>query len=433
MSPAAPVPLRLEAHLDADQLRARGVWLGLLRGDPTLTDPLTLPQWKALVQEALRHQLGALTYRLLADGSLAAGMPPEAGERLRAKYVEGAFQNAVLLRQTSRLVAEFLKARIPVMLLKGVHLCRFVYPEPGLRSMSDVDLMVPRDQLADAERVCLELGYGPLPRPDLEETCRRSNHLAKLFKRGAPVLELHWNIEHPTSPFRIDLPGLWSRARSAELEGVPVRLLSPEDLLLHLTLHGSYHHGFDWWALKGLVDIDAVIARHGAELDWGALAERANAWGASGFVYSTLRLTQALLDTPVEAGALAALRHEPSDEEMVELARQHVLSPELELPGPYLELAQAPGLRERWRLVRHGVFLPRETIEQTYGHGHPSVYRSYLRRVVDLVSRRGRLLMQTLLRTRIVQTALEREANRRRIAGWVRRRSGEPAARSKQG
>ena len=433
VSPAA-APQPLEAHLDAVQLLARRFWLTLLRGELTGANPDPTPaQWNSLVREALRHQLGALTYRLLTDGPFATRVPAEAERHLRAKYVEGAFQNAVLLRQTSRLIAQLDKAGIPVMLLKGVHLCRFVYSEPGLRSMSDVDLMVPRERLADAEQVCLQLGYGPVPRPSVEETCARSNHLAKLFKRGAPVLELHWTIELPTSPFRIDLAGLWARSRAAELEGVPVRLLAPEDLVLHLSLHGSYHHVFDWWALKGLVDLDAVLVRYGAELDWAALAERANAWGASGFVYSTLRLAETLLGTPVDPRVLTALRHEPGDEEVVELARRHVLSPELDLPEPYLQLARAPGLKERWRLVRHRVFLPRQTLEQTYGHGHPSVYRSYFRRVLDLLSRRGRLLLQALMRTRNVQSALEREANRRQLAGWVQRRSGDPSAGPRQG
>jgi hypothetical protein len=41
------------------------------------------------------------------------------------------------------------------------------------------------------------------------------------------------------------LDGLWSRSRVGELEGVPIRLLALEDLLLHLALHSSYHHRFD--------------------------------------------------------------------------------------------------------------------------------------------------------------------------------------------
>jgi hypothetical protein len=413
--------------LSSAQLAARGVWLAVLRQQAaSVTAQLDFGQWNFLADEALRYQLGGLTYRLLTDGPLAERVPGPVQQRLRAQYVDSAVQNAVYLRGTRGIAAALTGAGIPVLLLKGVHLCRFVYAEPALRSMADVDLMVPRDRLAEAERIVLALGYGPVPRPDLEEFCSRWHHLAKLYKPGAPVLEVHWTIERPVSPFRIDLAGLWSRARPAILEGVPVLLLAPEDLLLHVALHGSYHHGFNWSALKGVVDLDVVVAKHGAELDWDALAERANAWGVSGFIYTALRLATTILHTPVPAPVFDALRHEPADDAVVELARRHVLSTHLELPETYLALARDRGLRGRWKLLRHAVFLPREAMERLYGprRGAAALYPSFLRRVVDLLGRRSRLLFQALLKTKTLHSALEREANRDQIKSWVKRASG---------
>jgi hypothetical protein len=407
------------------RLAARRLWFSHLRGEALPGPSLSQSQWSFLAEEALHHQLAALTYRRLMDGPLADSVPAAVATRLRARYLDTAFKNAVLLRRTAELAAELAKEGIPVILLKGLHLARFVYAEPALRSMTDIDLLVPRERLAEAERIFLSLGYGPLPRPDLEEYTARSNHLAKLHKPGAPVLELHWTIELPTSPFHIDLDGLWARARATELQGVTVFLLAPEDLLLHLALHESYHHGFAWSALKGLVDLDAVVVRHAAELDWTVLAKRANTWGASGFIYTTLRLVKEILGTPIPTATFEALRHDPGDEAVIEAARQHVLSPELKLPEPYLELAGKTGLRERWSLIRRRVFLPRESMQQIYGLGssRASVYPSYLRRVADLLARRGHLLLHSLLRTRTVRSGLEREANRRRIERWIQHRS----------
>lgn len=417
-------PEGLDARLAPEQLAARRVWLSHLRGTPDPDEPgLTNSQWSSLVEEADRHHLTPLTYRLLEDGPFADRPPAALRARLRSSYELAAFRNAVLLRRTEEYAAALHRVGIPVILLKGIHLCRYVYPEPALRPMADVDLLVPRDRLAQVEQLFLDAGFGPVPRPDVEQFCTWSNHLAKLYKEGAPVLEVHWTIERPTAPFLIDLEGLWARARPVKLGGARVHVLATEDLLLHLSLHASYHHRFDWSALRGLVDIDRVVAH--CPVDWKALAERANAWGAAAFVYTTLRLTRELLGTPVPPSCFDSLRHEPDDEAVVELARQHVLSLELELPTAYLELADKPGLRERWRLIRHRVFLPRETLERLYGQGDEGVlvYSSYLRRVIDLLGRRGRLLLQALLRTKTVHFALVREANRRRIEGWVNDRA----------
>jgi hypothetical protein len=207
-------------------------------------------------------------------------------------------------------------------------------------------------------------------------------------------------------------------------------LLAPEDLLLHLCLHESYHHRFDWSALRGLLDIRTVLERH-PEVDWQVLAERANAWGggAAGFVYATFRLARELLGAPVPDRALELLAHEPADDAIVELAQQNILSPELVLPEPYLEVADQSGIR-RWRFIWNKVFLPRESLERMYGvhSASPIPVTSYFRRIVDLLGRRGKLLLQSLFRTRRVRSALRREANRKRIEGWVSRRAQGGAA-----
>lgn len=406
---------------------AHQVWLAHLRREADrIRVDLTPEGWIALAEEAQGHQLRGLTYRLLADGPYAQQVLPEVLERLRAVYLDTAMRNALLFRHTSRLVAALSDQGIPVILLKGLHLARYVYPEPALRNMADVDLMVPRDRLVEAERAFLDLGFGPLPRPDLAEFCTWSNHLAKLEKPGAPVIELHWGIERPTSPFRIDLGGLWERSRPTALERVPVRLLAPEDLLLHLALHCSYHHEFDRSALKGLVDVDVVVSHHGSAIDWTTVAGRANEWGASGFVYTTFRLAREILATPFPPSLLANLRHEPADEEVVDTAIRYTLSPQPGVPTPYLDLARSKNLRERARLLLENAFLPRATMERIYRlrPGTPIVFGYYVGRLLGLGVRRSRMVLSALLRSGEVQPALDRARDRLRIDDWVKGRPG---------
>jgi Uncharacterised nucleotidyltransferase len=406
---------------------AREAWFALLRGSAaTHAAKPAGDEWSLLAEEAVRHELGSLTYRLVSDSPWAADVPAEVQQRLRALYLKSAVRNAVLLRQTTEAAAALGRLGIPVMLLKGIHLCRFVYPEPALRVMADVDLMVPRDRLARAEQMFLERGFGPLPRADIEERCSWSNHLAKLQKEGAPVYELHWGIERPTSPFKIDLDGLWSRARKAALDDSEIHLLGPEDLLLHLAIHGSYHHGFDRAGLKALIDVNAVVKKHGGEIDWRVLAERANQWEASGFAYTTLRLAREILGTPVPEETLDSLVHRPEDEEVVEVASRFVLVPEVRLTKPYLALAGSPRLKERVAVVARAVFLPRQAMERAY-HLKPGsllLYPAYLWRLGDLLVRRGRLALSSLFRTRAVHPALERRDDKAVIASWVGRRAG---------
>jgi len=423
--PAAPAPVPPPV-LPAELLAAQEFWLGLLGGAGHGGGSLSARAWAILAEEAGRHHLQGLSYRRLADSAPGVEVPAHLLERLRAVYLATATRNAILFRQTSQLVKQLQQRDIPVILLKGMHLARFVYPEPGLRSMHDVDLLVPRHRLADAEQLFVAQGFGPLPRPDLASRVAWGHHLAKLEKAGAPVVELHWTIERPTSPFRLDLDGLWQRSRSAVLDGAPVRLLCPEDLLLHLSLHLSYHHRFERAALKGLVDIAAVVAAHGTEMDWEALARRATAWGSAGYLYTSLRLAQRMLSAPIPAPLLESLPHTAADDEILAVAERYIRTIRAELPPVYLELAQSRSPGNWARRLVGAVFLPRARMEELYGlrPGTVLVFPCYALRLAGLIRKRGGLLLGTLFRGRPVEETLQHEQDRARLEQWSPARPG---------
>ncbi len=418
---ARPAGADPEAYDIPDQVAAQRVWLALLRGETGAGHRLTDRQWRCVADEATRHHLRGVTYRRLADSTITTGIPDDVWERLRSFYLETATRNAVYFRQTSQIVKELAAWDVPVMLLKGIHLARFAYAEPGLRSMADIDIMVHREHLAVAEQVLLGRGYGPVPRPDIEEWCATNHHLDKLRKQGAPEMEVHWSIQRPANPFRLDLAGLWQRSESAMLDGAPVRLLSPEDLLLHLSLHLTYQHRFTRAALKGVMDIATVITAERNRIDWTTLAERATAWGASGCLYTTLRLATEILAAPVPPDLFRALPHQQADEEIVEPARRYILMLRAVLPTAYMRLARGGTLRDRAKLLLGAVFLPRERMEAVYAlrPGTPLVYPYYVVRLASLLRTRGSLLLHTLLRTRHIQRTLDRERDRLALDRWT--------------
>lgn len=394
--------------------------LALLRGEGRELGCPSEDEWPLLLGLSAQWQCGALTYRALEDARCLDRAPSGVRQRLRSVYLQSATRNALLFRDTARAAAMLGRADIPLMLLKGAHLARFVYPEPALRSMADLDLMVPRDRLIEAEEIFLGNGYGPTPRPDPVEFCTRSNHLAKLSTPGGTVVELHWTIERPTSPFAIDLEGLWARALTVPFENQVVRVLAPEDLLLHLALHVSFHHGFDRSAVKALVDIRHVVDHHRDALDWNALVARANAWGAGGFTYVTLRLAGDLLGTPVPASVFDTLEHSPVDEEAMVAAQHFVLLPST-LPKVFVEVARRTG-SDRWKWVLRRLFPTPMTMARLQGlpPGSLWVYPLYLVRLVGLLGRRGLLLLRAIMPGATRAGTLERESSRQHIEEWVR-------------
>lgn len=382
---------------------------------------LTPAVWDSVAAQSAQQKLGPLAYHRLITGLDALPMPEPVRERLRTFYAVGQLRTTLLLRDATHVIGALQAAGLSVMVLKGLHLAMQVYSEPGLRTMSDIDIMVPERDLATAEAVLVGQGFGPQPRPDIQQFCRRSNHLARLSRPKAIPVEVHWTIERPTSPFTIDVDALWRRSQTIALGGLEVLALCPEDLLLHLCLHTSYHHRFDRMALKGLVDIDMVVAAFEGRLDWRQVARTARDWSAGSYVYSTLRLATMILETPVPKTALAALDRKMEDEAVVELARQFVLTPIVDLPPGFREIRLSRSLPKQAASLARGIFLPRRHLRRLYRlrEGSPLVYLYYVVRVFDLLRHRGALGFQVLLHTRRVQPALFREAARKRIAAWV--------------
>jgi len=431
-APSGVAPGRVQAIPLEDRLAAQNFLLEHLRrgGAPSSLPVPTAADWDCMVEESIRHRIAPLAYRRLADGPWGAMMPAATRERLRSIHVRNAFRNAILLRETAQAVEALASAGVPTMLLKGVHLAGFVYDEPALRSMADIDVMVPRSKLEVAERVFLDQGYGPLPRPDLAAHCAWSNHLPRLEKPDAEVLEVHFSIERPTAPFDIDIDALWARARAVRVGGLQAWALCDEDLLLHLCLHASYHHRFDRYALKGLLDVSTLIGRCAATLDWDDVAATANAWRAGGFVYCTLRLVRDILGAQVPAAVLSALAHDAADDEVTAVAARYILTPSVDLPEAVLDMRRRRGLGERLLLFVRGVFLPREQLRRMYGlrPGSPLVPGLYVVRLFDLLRRRGGIMLRTLFRAQSVEPTLERENDRQEIERWATRVGARTAA-----
>ena len=414
---------------DADPFIAADVLLRhLRRGGAAGLPPVTDEQWTAVADEAVRQKIAPLAWRRLMLGPARHAIPEPVQQHLRDLYLRSAFRNTLLLREAADIAARLTERGLPVLFLKGVHLAADAYAEPALRSMADIDLMVPRDRLAEVDRMFVTWGWGPLPRPDIEAFCRRYPHIAPLHKDGSFPVEVHYSIERPTSPFAIDAHDLWDRARPIDLLGVPVRVLSTEDLLLHLCLHASYHHRFDRAPLKCLLDVAAVADRHEGEIDWTLLGGRAAEWGASRFAWCTLRLARDLLDAAIPEGALEPLGHEQADEDVIRVARQYIVTPPITLPVAYKELRETHGFRERLAWFTRSLFLPPHRMRQVYHlrRGSPLVWLFYLLRPFDLLIRRGLLMARVALRTPALKPTLERERSRDRINAWVERADSRP-------
>lgn len=370
--------------------------------------------WQAIVQASLRHGVTPLLYRRLQARAPGTALPASALATLRGVYLQSAAANVRLYHELGKLLGALRQAGIPVIALKGAHLAELVYANIALRPMSDVDLLVREGDLQLAARTLAAAGYAS----DSASVVRQA-HLPPFCKPGEASVEVHWTITLPTDPFRIDVDGLWDRARPARIAGVDLLVLSPEDLLLHVCLHAAFLHHFEG-GLRPFCDISALLSRFGPELDWGAVGLRARQWGARNCVYLTLRLARGLVRASVPDVVLSALEPTDLSAGFVTWARERILLEEDHTTPAGTALERLSGARRLSQLttVLKIAFPPPQDLAKlkpAFSFPKP-VCLYYLLRAKYLLSRHGPSVWRLRRPNRALLAQAERE---NAVSDWL--------------
>lgn len=286
--------------------------------------------WDSLVDHAGRHEVSPLLHHGLSRPAISERVPPQLLSSLEEERRAVTRANERRYRHMGALLHTLAEKGVPVIALKGVQLVTEVYGSLSLRHMWDIDLLARVPDLAEVERVLLDRGYGPSDRPSIEDDLRWTSHLCPFIldePDGRTVFEVHWTIEQPTAPFDFSVDALWERSRPTTVADAPARFLADEDLVLHLVLHATFHHGFDV-TLKHLCDLAWLLERRAGALSADRLAARARRWRAHRLAHvclaSVSRFFHLRRARPFLAEVLRLLRPEPADEEIVPVVVRHV-------------------------------------------------------------------------------------------------------------
>jgi hypothetical protein len=200
--------------------------LEVLKGtDQHLTDE------RGLVSEAARHGLAGLVQHELQRRNLA--LSPDAAQALRRQALFDAATSSKIRRLLFETLDAFDREGIPTILLKGYGLASRLYPDPLMRAMSDVDLLIPPDHLDRALHILRQQGLQP--KVDADDYYPEQYRHAWALEGPQGLLELHFR---PLTAFGVqwDSGELFTRSVSATLDGRPVRYLRPDDELVYLSL-----------------------------------------------------------------------------------------------------------------------------------------------------------------------------------------------------
>ena len=248
--------------------------------------------WDRLLSLVEEHGLGPLLVAHLADAGV--DVPIDARRKLQAVYVRHQRSNEVLFSVLERLLTDFDRAGINVVVPKGPALVQLVYRDPGLRPIGDLDLLVAEGDAIRAQRLLGEAGFD-VRMPDSDYRMRRTHHMhaATTTVDGVSVTaEIHRDALSPDRGATLKLDGHRDRLMILEFgEGrTRAHTLEHHDMLWHLCRHMvGLKHPF---RLVWVADIIGYAETFADDLDWGYLKS------TYPFVLSTLSLLHWITPLP---------------------------------------------------------------------------------------------------------------------------------------
>ena len=208
-----------------------------LRGETP--PPLTEEQYSYLYPVARAHDLAHMVGALLQEGDAISPADRTAYQKEKNLAL---YRHSLFIYEETRIAATLDKAGIPYIFLKGSVLRR-LYPEPWLRTSSDVDVLVPRGRISDAiSALVSDLSY---------QVGKEGGHDYSLCSPDHVHVELHFCLTERDAKTQQYLDAVFDKATKEE--GM-AHQLSDELFYLYLTSHAMKHFILGGCGVRTLAD-----------------------------------------------------------------------------------------------------------------------------------------------------------------------------------
>ncbi|MBN1428628.1 MAG: nucleotidyltransferase family protein [Anaerolineae bacterium] len=276
--------------------------------------PGTVPasHWPDVIGQAVRHGVAPVLLRCIRSSGF--DLPNIDISSLKEAARLSATRYVILESAQAQIEAALREAGLPTIWLKGIALSQTLYPDPALRPMSDLDVLVPYDRREDALEVAKLQGYRFPDSPgrflDTNDglLMNRVSHHYHLVGGPAQMvtLELHSRLLGISNDILSleDIGWFWEQTSPCRTASIVFSTLNPTAHLLYLCAHAELQHA-ELYLLRYL-DLHLLVTH--TPIDWPLLIRRAAALRWTSVVESALRASMKLFGTPVSEDIFVQLR-----------------------------------------------------------------------------------------------------------------------------
>lgn len=214
--------------------------------------------WEQLEKLGLDHSVCALVYDgLKKEPEIWKQVPEAVRNGLYKAFVQAIYWDTQRESIFESLRQKLILAEVPHVFLKGIRMRQY-YPEPALRTMCDIDVLVYTRDYEKIHQISLELGG---------EACYGDgNHKTYRFRNGVTV-EFHPNLMHQAAFLGAGLNPGWQYVKP-DGENSTMEL-TPEGFYLNVLCHMGNHLVYGGIGIRFVLDIWVCRNRMTEQLDRG--------------------------------------------------------------------------------------------------------------------------------------------------------------------
>lgn len=278
--------------------------------DPERVREFSSSSWELLIRQARSAGLLARIAAVLEQRDLLASVPPAPAAHLLAAHTLARAQQEEVRREVAHIADALRSLSVPLILLKGTAYLLAGLPASLGRTFSDVDVLVPKNRLAEVEAALMLAGWATTHHSDYDQRYyRRWMHELPPLQhiRRQTMLDVHHAILPDTA--RLKPPSHKLLEAAEPLEGHPgLATLSATDIVLHSMAH-LFHNEEMSHGLRDLSDLDLLMRHFGDRPGfWEQLLGRSRELDLERPLYYGLHQARAVLGTPVPISTLQMSR-----------------------------------------------------------------------------------------------------------------------------
>ena len=255
--------------------------------------------WDFILTMGNLHGIAGIIHVTLSQCSNIGYVSNYLLKKLETTNRENAFRNLLYSNEFNEIVTTFNHANIRTIPLKGIEFLHSIYAHNiALRNLADIDILVEKETVTRAEKILVDMGY----KPNKTDYFYRLLHFHLIFWRSRgnfPIMiELHWDVDFPESPFNIDIAEFWERSQEISNGKIHYYEFSIEDSIIFNSFHifrTTTIKPDPVLSLKYFCDIANIIVQSGDRISWDCIINRSQKYNVLRPVALVLLLVQELL------------------------------------------------------------------------------------------------------------------------------------------